>query len=126
MTAPKIVFRRKGTRVIYPFTEANAKNSGLIPMSIEEATAEGLLTPKPKVESQEDERIKSLEDTNRKLLAKLQEMEDAADKPAPVKKKRAAKKAAPKEVVVDQDVPVPTADPDKLMTLSDIGINAES
>jgi len=120
-TAPKIVFRRKGTRVIYPYTETNAKNPGLIPMTIEEASAEGLLSPKPKGESQEDERIKALEETNRKLLAELTGLKAGAAKPA--KKKRAVKKTPVKEVVIEQDIPVPVAKP---MTLSDIGIDAES
>ena len=130
--AQQVIFRRKGTRVIYPYTEANAKNSGLIPMSVSEAQDEGLLGPRE--EKEESAEVTQLKSQNEVLRAKLdellQEKKDAETVPKKVAKKKVSKKKAvkaeePATVHVEMDVEVPDEDEELKDSLSKLGIQMD-
>jgi len=110
MTEQQVVFRRKGSRVIYPYTEENAKKANLIPMTIAEAQEEGLLAPKAEVK--EDPVIAQLREQNELLLSKIEALEKK-----PVRKKRAAKKPEPDLV---PDLVPAGVEESKSMSVSDL------
>jgi len=127
MREQKGIFSRKGTRMIYPYTEANAKNVGLIAMTVEEAQEEGLLSPRDESVSPEAERNNLLAEENASLRDKIKALEDAqkearaSAKPAPKKKVTAKKATAEVVTQIEKSVPVPV-DEAVTMKLSDIGL----
>jgi len=95
----QIVYQRRGTRIIYPHTEVNAKDETLIPMTVKEAIAAGLITLPDKDEdsssmdnderkkfeqaiSELEKRLELSDRRNQELLEKLEKIKaDEAEDP---------------------------------------------
>jgi len=137
MATPQVIFRRKGTRVIYPYTEANAKNPSLISMSVSDAQDEGLLGPRDEHNSDSAE-VSQLKSQNEVLRAKLDELlrekKEADAPPKKVAKKKVSKKKAvkavepePEQVQVEMELEVEDDEDSELKdSLSKLGIQMDS